>query len=67
MQVTLKAARVNAGYSQAEVAKKLNIGLKTVQNWEAGRTSPRADQLPAICVLYNCSTDDIIFLPKYCG
>lgn len=67
MRVTLRAARVNAGYLQSEVAEKLNVGLKTVQNWEAGRTSPRADQVPAICSLYNCETHDIIFLPKNCG
>lgn len=67
MKVSLRAARVNAGYLQSDVAEKLNIGLRTVQNWESGKTSPRADQMPAICALYNCTADDIIFLPNDCG
>ena len=67
MRVTLKAARVNAGYSQAEAAKKLNVGEKTLQNWEAGTTSPRADKMADICNLYGCTINDIIFLPTNCG
>lgn len=67
MRVTLRAARVNAGYSQAQAAQKLNIGLKTIQNWESGASSPRADKLPEICGLYGCAMDDIIFLPTNCG
>ena len=67
MKVTLRAARVNAGYLQSDVAEKLGVGLRTVQNWESGKSSPRADQMPDICALYGCTTDDIIFLPKNCG
>ena len=67
MRVTIKAARVNAGYSQEEAAKKLNVGVKTIQNWESGATSPRADKMPDICNLYGCTLNDIIFLPTSCG
>lgn len=67
MRVTIRAARVNAGYSQEEAAKKLNVGVKTIQNWEAGATSPRADKMADICALYKCTLDDIIFLPTNCG
>ena len=67
MRVTIKAARVNAGYSQEEAAKKLNVGVKTIQNWESGATSPRADKMADICNLYGCTLNDIIFLPTSCG
>lgn len=67
MRVTMKAARVNANLSQANAAKALNIGLKTLQNWEAGVTFPRADRLKEICNLYGCGLEDIIFLPHNRG
>lgn len=67
MRVTMKAARVNVGLSQAEAAKKVGISLRTLQNWEAGATCPRADKLPAICKAYNCEHNDIIFLTNNCG
>ncbi len=62
MQVTMRAARINANLSQIEAAKRLGIGLKTLQNWESGVTSPRVDKMPAICHLYGCTMEDIIFL-----
>ena len=64
MQVSMRAARINANLSQMEAAKRLQIGLKTLQNWEAGVTSPRVDKMPAICNLYGCTMEDIIFLHK---
>lgn len=67
MRITIKAARVNAGLSQEEAAKRLDIGVKTLQNWESGATSPRADKMPDICNLYGCGINDIIFLTKNCG
>ena len=67
MRVTMRAARVNADLTQAEFAKKIGVGLKTVQNWEAGSSSPRADMMPAICKALGCQIGDIIFLPKNYG
>ena len=67
MRITMKAARVNANLSQATAAKALNIGLKTLQNWESGVTFPRADRLKEICALYGCNLEDIIFLPNNHG
>lgn len=67
MRVTMRAARVNANLTQTEAAKALCVGVKTVQNWEAGVTSPRADKVQDICALYKCNISDIIFLPVDCG
>ena len=33
-KITLKAARVNAGLTQQEVANELDVALSTVRNWE---------------------------------
>lgn len=67
MRVSIKAARVNAGLTQAVFAKAVGVGVKTVQNWEAGVSSPRADKMPEICNVLGCKIEDIIFLPTNCG
>lgn len=60
-QITLKAARVNAGLTQSEVADKLNISVGTLKNWERGKTFPKQPQIEALCELYNVSYDDLFF------
>lgn len=62
MQVSLKAMRVNAQKKCKDVADALGVTETTVQNWEAGRTSPDAVQFGKLCSFYGCSRDDI-FLP----
>lgn len=61
-KITMKAARVNVGLSQKEAAKALNVGESTVSNWEKGKTAPRADKMAAICALYKCAPENLIFL-----
>lgn len=60
-KISLKAARVNAGYTQKQAAKKLNVSNKTLNNWENGKMIPKADKIEPICTLYCMSYDDIIF------
>ena len=64
IKITLEAARVNAGLSQKEVAKKLNVSNKTVCNWESGKTYPSAERIDALCKLYGLPYDNINFLPN---
>ena len=61
-KMTLKAARVNAGYTQKEAAKKLGVSNKTLFKWENGLSFPNAKKIELICELYGVSYDDIIFL-----
>lgn len=60
-QITLKAARVNAGLTQAEVADTLNISVGTLKNWESGKSFPKPPQINALCELYGVSYDNIFF------
>lgn len=64
VKMTLKAARVNAGFSQKEAAERLGVSNKTLCNWEKGSSFPDAQQIKAICELYQVSYDNIIFLPS---
>jgi len=62
MAWTIKAARVNAGLTQKDVAKALGVSETTVIKWEKGTSVPLADKFVEMCKLYNVSMDDV-FLP----
>ena len=67
MRVTIKAARVNKNLTQAEFADAVGVGVRTIQSWESGASSPRADKMPEICEVLGCGVEDLIFLPTNCG
>lgn len=67
MRVSIRAARVNAGLTQTAFAAKIGVSPRTVQHWESGISSPRADMMPKICNVLSCNVEDIIFLPSCCG
>lgn len=60
LQITLTAARVNAGYSLDEVSKKMQKTKGTIINWEKGRTSMKITEFEELCNLYNIAKDYII-------
>ena len=62
-QITLRAARVNAGYDQKKAAELLGITNKTLSSWENGRSYPTVNMVQKICELYHVDYDHIIFLP----
>lgn len=63
MQISLKAARVNAGYTQGDIAKKLKKTKQTIVNWENGKTPIDMANFKMLCEMYKINTD-CIFLPK---
>lgn len=62
MKVTLKAARVNAGLNQAEVARNVGVSRQSVVNWENGSAEPKASYFKALCEMYQVNPMDIILL-----
>ena len=52
--------RKKAGYTQGEVAKALNITDSAVNQWESGKTRPRAGLLVRLAKLYNCTIDELL-------
>lgn len=63
LKITLAAARVNAGLTQEQVAKALNVGKQTIVSWEKGKTEPKVSQSRQLSELYNIPLD-YIFLPE---
>ncbi|MDD6217587.1 MAG: helix-turn-helix transcriptional regulator [Roseburia sp.] len=62
IQITLAAARVNAGLTQKDVARKMKLNKQTICNWETGKVIPKPAQLEMMCKIYNIPADNI-FLP----
>ena len=60
MLVNLKDLRKEYGYSQKQVAEKLNISQQTYSDYENGKTEPATDTLIKISKLYNVSLDYLL-------
>ena len=45
MSITLKAARVNVGMTQEQMASALGISVETLRNYERGKTFPMFGRL----------------------
>lgn len=61
-QITLAAARVNAGLTQEDVSREMKISKNTLVNWEKGISEPTISQGRELASLYNMPLD-YIFLP----
>ena len=53
IRISLEAARVNAELLQKDAAKLIGISLKTLQNYENGKTKPNWDTLIKKSDIYN--------------
>lgn len=59
MSISLKAARVNAGLTQAEVAERINKTKNTIVSYEAYTTTPDIVTAQALANLYGMTVNDI--------
>lgn len=64
LQISLAAARVNAGLTQEEVAKALKVGKQTIVSWEKGKSEPKMSQSRKLSELYNMPLDYIFLQSK---
>lgn len=61
-KITLKAARVNAGLTQKEVAKIMGKNESTIVNWENGNgNNIKFFDFKKLCEIYKKNIDDIFF------
>lgn len=64
IKISLAAARVNAGFTQAEVAAKMHVSKQTICSWERGKASVKIEQGIALSKLYGIPIDHIFFDDK---
>ena len=61
---TLRGARADKGYTQAQAAKLIGVGLSTLQKWENGASYPKQPQIDIICKIYEVNYNDLDFAPN---
>ena len=54
--------RAAFGWSQVEIAKKLNVAKQTVSNWENDNIQPSIEMLIRLSKIFNVSTDYLLGL-----
>lgn len=59
-KMTLEAARVNKGLTQAELADKMGVSRQSVFDWENGKRQMRPAYVIAFCSVVGLTEDDII-------
>ena len=62
MQITLKAARVNKGYTQQKAADLIGTTKDVIINWERGISFTDVRMLKKIEEVYEVSYQDLLFL-----
>ena len=62
-KITLKAARVNAGLTQKELAEKIGKSETTIVKWENYQTGKKIsiENLEKLCKILNIGFNDIFF------
>jgi DNA-binding XRE family transcriptional regulator len=61
MAISIKAARVNAGFTQEEVAKAIKKSKNTIVSYEAYTSSPDINVAIAMAKLFQMPVDDIVW------
>ena len=56
----LRNQRVNSGFSQREVAKRLKVSPSIISSYETGERTPSAENLLSLSYLYHCSVDYLL-------
>lgn len=60
-ELSIKAARVNAGLTQEELAKKMGVHRLTIAAWEANPASMKIKEAEQLCSILGVSFDQIFF------
>ena len=56
----IKELREQAGYSQSDLAKKLDVTRSSVNAWEMGLSTPTTQYIVALTKLFHVSADYIL-------
>jgi transcriptional regulator with XRE-family HTH domain len=51
--------RVKKGYSQEQLAAKINVSRQTIYKWESNIAIPRADHIMQLVELFKISYDEL--------
>lgn len=55
----IRDKRINLQITQAVLAELLHVDRSAIAKWETGKAMPRADKMPMLAKILNCSIDDL--------
>lgn len=58
--LTIRLARIKAGFSQNELAERLNVKQSSVSLWERGRNLPKAQNMVRLSELLDIPVDELL-------
>lgn len=58
--MNFKEKRMSLSLTQNEIAKRLGVTRSAIAMWESGESLPRADKLPELAKILNCTVDDLL-------
>ena len=60
-KITVKAARVNAGLTQEELANKMGVHRSTISSWETNPSTMQIKDAELLCKILNIPISKIFF------
>lgn len=54
------ALREGRGWTQTQLANRLNMSPKAIKNWETGTAEPNIESIRALAKVFNVSTDYLL-------
>ncbi len=60
----IRKMRISFGWSQVDLAEKLNISKQTVSNWENDNIQPSIEMLVRVSRIFRVSTDYLLGLEE---
>ena len=61
----IKALREARGWTQAELARRMNMTRNGINSWEQGLSMPSPPSLVDLARLFSVSTDDLLGVENY--
>ena len=65
--VRLKELRKNAGFTQLQIAERINVARTTYAEYEQGKIQPPIDKIQRICSVFNVPTAELVFVENNTG
>lgn len=56
----IKRIRLKRGFTQAQIADKLNISEKTMSSWEVNRTEPNMGNIEMLAKVLSCQKSELL-------
>ena len=60
ISANIRQLRKKAGFTQIELAEKLNVSIATLRRWEAGETAPNGTRIMELANVLKVSPDEIV-------